>query len=110
MVIGKIDYNFAQKTLLLGSFAGMLNGLGVLCSFAAYKAEGKASQVTTIAGVLQPVFTIVLAITFLSENITYIEIIGICIAIVAALVLSYEKKNVSKITQNHPLSNEQNIG
>jgi len=92
IVLGKVNFNFSQRTLLLGSLAGMLNGLGVLCSFAAYKAEGKASQVTTIAGALQPVFTIVLAILFLSEKISYVEIIGILVAIVAALALSYEKK------------------
>ena len=92
VVFGKIDAHFSQKTLLLGSFAGFLNGLGVLCSFAAYKSEGKAAQVTTIAGALQPVFTIVLAVSFLAEHITFIEIIGIGVAIIAALALSYEDK------------------
>jgi uncharacterized membrane protein len=98
MVMGKVSFDFSRQTLLLGSLAGMLNGLGVLCSFAAYKAEGKASQVTTIAGALQPVFTIILAIAFLSESVTYIELIGIAIAIVAALALSYEKKPDAEIT------------
>lgn len=97
IVLGKVNFNFSQNTLLLGALAGMLNGLGVLCSFAAYKAEGKASQVTTIAGALQPVFTIILAILFLSESITYVEVIGISIAILAALMLSYEKKKLQKI-------------
>ncbi len=100
MVMGKISFDFSRQTLLLGSLAGMLNGLGVLCSFAAYKAEGKASQVTTIAGALQPVFTIILAIAFLSESVTYIELIGIAIAIVAALALSYEKKPETKLSPN----------
>jgi uncharacterized membrane protein len=95
ITLGKVSFDFTQKTLLLGSLAGMLNGLGVLCSFAAYKAEGKASQVTTIAGALQPVFTIILAITFLTENVKHLELIGIAIAIVAALALSYEKKKPS---------------
>ena len=43
VILGKVSFDFTQKTLLLGSLAGMLNGLGVLGSFAAYKAEGKAS-------------------------------------------------------------------
>lgn len=97
MVLGKVGFDFTQKTLLLGSFAGMLNGFGVLCSFAAYQAEGKASQVTTIAGALQPVFTIILAIIFLSESIKFLELIGIAVAIVAALALSYEKKKLVEI-------------
>ncbi len=100
IALGKVSFDFTQKTLLLGSLSGMFNGLGVLCSFAAYKADGKASQVTTIAGALQPVFTIILAILFLSESIKYLELIGIAIAIVAALALSYEKKKLPKITIN----------
>ncbi|MCY7353038.1 MAG: DMT family transporter [Cytophagaceae bacterium] len=91
VAFGQVDFTFSKTTFWLGSLAGTLNGLGVLCSFAAYKAEGKASQVTTIAGALQPVFTIVLAILFLSEKIALLEVLGIAIAILAALALSYEK-------------------
>ncbi len=80
----------SSNTLALGSLAGLLNGLGVLASFAAYSAEGKASKVTTIAGALQPVFTIVLAIIFLSESLSFVESLGILLAIVGALTLSYE--------------------
>ncbi len=91
---GSVQYNFPQNTWLLGALAGMLNGLGVLASFAAYAAEGKASKVTTIAGALQPVFTIVLAILFLSENLSAIEFVGILLAILGALTLSYEKTKI----------------
>ncbi|MGY4384269.1 putative membrane protein [Pedobacter sp. UYP24] len=91
-ISGNVQLNFSGKTLALGTIAGMLNGLGVLASFAAYSAKGKASKVTTIAGSLQPVFTIVLAIIFLSESLNLIESIGIVLAIAAALTLSYEKK------------------
>jgi uncharacterized membrane protein len=95
IVLGKATFDFTINTFLLGSLAGMLNGLGILCSFSAYKAEGKASQVTTIAGAIQPVFTIILAIIFLSESINYLELIGIALAMVAALALSYEKKKLA---------------
>ena len=90
VLFGWTDFGMSTKTLLLGSLAGMLNGLGVLASFAAYSAEGKASKVTTIAGALQPVFTIVLAIIFLSESLSFIESLGIGLAIIGALTLSYE--------------------
>jgi uncharacterized membrane protein len=69
----------------------MLNGLGVLASFAAYSAEGKASKVTAVAGALQPVFTIILAITFLKEDLGLIEFSGIGLAIIGSLLLSIEK-------------------
>ncbi len=89
---GKIHFALSAKTISLGAMAGMLNGLGVLASFAAYRAEGKASAVTTIAGALQPVFTILLAMLFLNENLSGMESIGIFFAISGALLLSYEKK------------------
>ncbi|MEO5600925.1 MAG: DMT family transporter [Cyclobacteriaceae bacterium] len=91
VVLGEADWQISQRTTFLGSVAGMLNGLGVLASFAAYSAEGKASKVTTIAGALQPVFTILLAIFLLGENLSFLEVGGIAIAIVAALMLSYER-------------------
>jgi drug/metabolite transporter (DMT)-like permease len=94
LAFGLADLNLSVKTLGLGSLAGMLNGLGVLASFAAYSAEGKASKVTTIAGALQPVFTIVLAIIFLHESLSLIESLGIGLAIIGALTLSYETEKI----------------
>ncbi|WP_240699248.1 DMT family transporter [Spirosoma sordidisoli] len=92
--LGLADLNLSTQTLGLGSLAGMLNGLGVLASFVAYGAEGKASKVTTIAGALQPVFTIGLAIVFLNESVSVTESLGIALAVAGALTLSYEKENV----------------
>lgn len=91
-----IDFNFSINTLLIGSVAGMLNGLGVLSAFSAYRAEGKASLVTTIAAALQPVFTIFLAILFLQERLTIFEFAGISLALIASLFLSVEKKESKK--------------
>ncbi|WP_080058437.1 DMT family transporter [Spirosoma aerolatum] len=91
VVLGWANFAMSTKTVVLGSLAGMLNGLGVLASFAAYSAEGKASKVTTIAGALQPVFTIILAMIFLNESLSIIESLGIVLAIIGALTLSYEK-------------------
>lgn len=95
IVFGLIEFSFSMNTLIIGSIAGMLNGLGVLATFSAYRSEGKASLVTTIAGALQPVFTIFLAIVFLGERFTLIEFGGISLAILASLFLSVEKKEVS---------------
>jgi len=92
VLAGKIHFNLSTKTISLGAIAGMLNGLGVLASFAAYRSEGKASAVTTIAGALQPVFTIVLAVAFLKESLSGMELLGIGLAIGGALMLSYEKR------------------
>jgi drug/metabolite transporter (DMT)-like permease len=97
LVSGLIDFNFTRGTLITGSLAGMLNGLGVLASFSAYRAQGQASKVTAIAGALQPVFTIILAIVFLGERLTIIETSGISLAILGSLFLSIESKKLPVI-------------
>ncbi|HTL08976.1 MAG TPA: EamA family transporter [Chitinophagaceae bacterium] len=94
---GQVKLSISTQTWWLGSIAGLVNGLGVLASFAAYRAEGKAAAVTTIAGALQPVFTIVLAVLFLKEKITGTELTGILLAIAGALLLSYEKKTAAAV-------------
>ncbi len=99
LVLGWANVAMSGKTLVLGSLSGMLNGLGVLASFAAYSAEGKASKVTTIAGALQPVFTIFLAIVFLNESLSFIESLGIVLAIIGALTLSYETPKTEPSTE-----------
>ena len=97
VVAGKIEFSISSNTLSLGALAGMLNGLGVLASFSAYRSEGKASAVTTIAGTLQPVFTIILALVFLNEHFSLVEALGIVLAILGALMLSYETRKVTVI-------------
>lgn len=91
-ILGLIRVELDIMTFILGVLAGLLNGLGVLASFSAYRAEGKAALVTTIAGSLQPVFTIILALTFLSEKITWYESIGIGLTLIGGYLLSHEKK------------------
>lgn len=88
----KIEFTFSSDTFVLGTLAGIFNGLGVLASFSAYRAEGKASAVTTVAGTLQPVFTIVLALLILNERFSLVEFFAILLAISGSLLLSYEKK------------------
>jgi drug/metabolite transporter (DMT)-like permease len=95
ILMGKVDFTFSSQTLFYGALAGALNGLGVLASFAAYRSQGKAAQVTAIAGALQPVFTIALAMIFLGEKLKGLEFSGIALAIIGALLLSVEKKKAS---------------
>lgn len=95
---GTVQFAMASKTLWLGALAGGVNGLGVLAAYAAYRAEGKASAVTTIAGALQPVFTLVLALVFLQETVSGTEGWGIALAIAGALLISYEKRKEGPAT------------
>jgi uncharacterized membrane protein len=100
LFMGYLNINYSTTTLVIGSVAGLLNGLGVLASFAAYSSEGKASQVTTVAGALQPVFTIVLSVLFLKEKFSMMEFVGILVAIISALALSNETKAKTDMVQN----------
>ena len=81
------------KILALGILAGVLNGFGVLLSFSAYRANGKAGTVTVIIGVLQPIFTILPAVLILNEKLNTYMVIGIILAIIGSVFLSFEKKN-----------------
>lgn len=92
IVTGLIDFNFSQKTFLIGSMAGFLDGLGVLAIYSAYRARGKASKVSSIGSTMQQVFTIILALVFLHERINLTIFTGIVLAILGAYLLLWEQK------------------
>jgi drug/metabolite transporter (DMT)-like permease len=92
IVFGLIDYNFSHKTLGIGLVAGLVDGFGVLAIFAAYRAKGKAAKVSSIAAMLQQLFTIILAIIFLREKLAWIGYMGIGLAIMGSFFLSIEKR------------------
>jgi uncharacterized membrane protein len=92
IAFGLLDFSFSQKTFGVGSLAGMFDGLGVLAIYSAYRAKGKASQVSSIVTSIQQVFTICLAIFFLKEKLTIVEFIGIGLAILGSWFILFEKK------------------
>lgn len=71
------------------ALSGMIMGFGTLASFAAYHSGGKASIVTPLQA-LYPVVTVSLAVPLLHEHISPRVLLGIVVAIVAAIALSYE--------------------
>jgi drug/metabolite transporter (DMT)-like permease len=87
-----LHWNMSAATLWSGLAAGALNGFGVIAAFAAYRYEGKAAIVTTLAAAVQPLITVVLALIFLGERIGLIEGCGIVLAIGGAVALSQETK------------------
>lgn len=87
-----LNWHMTGPMLWSGLAAGALNGFGVVAAFAAYRYEGKASIVTTLAAAVQPLVTVVLAVIFLGERIGPIECTGILLAVVAAVALSQETK------------------
>jgi drug/metabolite transporter (DMT)-like permease len=90
-----LNWNMSAAMVWSGLAAGALNGFGVIAAFAAYRYEGKAAIVTTLAAAVQPLVTVVLALVFLSEHVGLIESCGIVLAILAAVALSQETKKPS---------------
>jgi transporter family protein len=68
---------------------GALNGLGAWTSFRALESGGKASIVISLVS-LYPLLTVALAIVLLHERLTWMQMAGAVVAIVAAILLSLE--------------------
>ena len=84
-----IHWRMTVRVAALAVVAGSLNGLGALTSFAALEKGGKASVVIPLC-YLFPLVTIALAISFLGESITKTQVVGIVLALAAAVLLSQE--------------------
>lgn len=84
-----LDWRISPVTWLLAILGGVLNGLGVLTSFAAFRNGGKASVVTPLVA-LFPAVTIAMAVPLLHEHVSRRELAAIALALAAAMALSYE--------------------
>ncbi|WP_414660139.1 EamA family transporter [Horticoccus sp. 23ND18S-11] len=87
-----LNWDMSAAMVWSGLAAGALNSFGVIAAFAAYRYDGKAAIVTTLAAAVQPLVTIVLALIFLGEKIGALESAGIALAILAAVALAQETK------------------
>jgi len=67
--------------------SGILLGLGGIALYAAYRAGDNASVVTAATS-LYPVATVLLAVTFLKEKLNKLQLLGVCFAVAAILLLS----------------------
>jgi transporter family protein len=77
------------RDLFVGIGGGLLNGLGALALYASMGCGAKASVVVPLTA-LNPVLTILLAITLLHERLTGFQWIGIALAVLAGVLLSWE--------------------
>ena len=87
-----LTWGFSARAVTLALVGGTLNGFGVIAAFAAYREEGKAAVVTPIAAAIQPALTVLLALSILGERVKPPEVIGLVLAIVAAVMLSIENR------------------
>jgi bacterial/archaeal transporter family protein len=67
--------------------SGVLLGLGGIALYGAYRAGTNASVVTATTS-LYPVATVLLAVTFLREKLNKLQLLGVCFAVAAILMLS----------------------
>ncbi|MGA8309086.1 MAG: DMT family transporter [Terriglobales bacterium] len=80
-----------KKNLRGNSFAlisGVLLGLGGIALYGAYRAGDNASVVTATTS-LYPVATVLLAVTFLRERLNKLQLLGVCFAVAAILLLTF---------------------
>src|SRR5713226_4695159 len=77
-----LDLHLAPKDFWLAVIGGTLNSLGAYTSFAALEKGGKASIVIPLC-YLYPLLTIILAITFLHESVTHVQVAGIALALLS---------------------------
>jgi drug/metabolite transporter (DMT)-like permease len=91
---GKLEYNV--KSVLLGCLVGLLGAAGQLVLFQALR-SGPAYVVFPIIS-LFPVVTIFMSTLFLKETTTRRHWIGIFLALVAILCLSYQEPNDKNVS------------
>jgi uncharacterized membrane protein len=77
------------KTVVIGLMGGVANGLGNLAVFASLEKGAKASVAIPLTA-LYPLFTIGLATGLLHERPTTLQWVGIALALVGGVMLSYE--------------------
>jgi transporter family protein len=88
-VLVPLDWRIRPSIGALAIGGGLLNGLGVLTSFAALERGGKASVVIPIIN-LYPLVTIGGAWLFLGERLSAIHLGGVCLALAGVVLLSRE--------------------
>jgi uncharacterized membrane protein len=96
LISDSVDFSFSKQTFFLGTMAGLLDGLGVLAIYSAYQANGKAAQVSSIAGAMQQVFTVAMSFVFLNERLSFIGFSGIALAVIGSILLSLKKKETAE--------------
>jgi uncharacterized membrane protein len=84
----------SATVILVGLFAGTVNGLGNWAVFACLEKGAKASVAIPLTA-LYPLCTVALATAFLKERPSALQWIGIALAVAAGAMLSYEPAPVT---------------
>ena len=87
------DLNFAD--VLVAWLAGTTNGLGLWFLFLSFRSGAKASVAIPLTA-LNPLLTVLLAVAFLKERLTVLQYLGVALALVSGVLLSWESKKVEQ--------------
>lgn len=85
---GPIATSFLYFTV--GVLVGVTSQLGSWFIFASLESGAKASVAVTLTA-LYPLVTVLLAVTFLAERLTLLQWLGVFLALIAGVLISYEK-------------------
>ena len=85
----QISWAYSTGTIALGLSGGLLLGFATLPLFAALERGGKTSIVVPLVA-LYPLLTVLLAFVFLGERLGFRQWVGVCLAIIAGVLLSQE--------------------
>ena len=97
-----VDWHVSAPLVLGAAAGGLLNGLGVLTSFAALERGGKASVVIPLVSIY-PLVAIAGAWILLGERLSGRQFAGICCALIGIVLLSQEGKPRQEISSNAKL-------
>ncbi len=89
LILAHPHWGLARAVIVCSILGGALNGLGAWTSFRALESGGKASIVIALIS-LYPLLTVVLAVLFLHERLTWTQWLGALAALAAAILLSLE--------------------
>jgi len=78
----------SPRGMLFGLLNGIFSGVGSLALFAAYRAGGNTTVVTA-AGAAYPAVTVMLAMWVLKERLSWLQGLGIVLAVAAAVLFSF---------------------
>ena len=79
----------SKRGVFIGILAGVLNGMGSWFLFASLETGAKASVAVPLTA-LYPLVTVLLATVFLAETLTGLQWVGVLLALLSGVMLSYE--------------------
>jgi transporter family protein len=89
LVVNTHINSLGPKDMLIGTLDGITNSLGALFLYMSLESGAKASIAVPLTA-LYPLLTVLLAVVLLGERVRPLHWVGIILAVVAAILMSFE--------------------